>query len=106
MALYYCTVVLFLGFCTAEFTNRGGETYFFQDYLTPYSEIRHGSGRRVAREIADCQHVKWDNRTFEELLVPRPSEVSSREAQVSINVYIISTVPSVVYESVPHFNSL
>lgn len=81
MAVCYATVVFFLGFCTAEFTNREDEAYVFQDHLTPYPVNKHGS-RRIAREIADCQHVKWDNRTFEELLVPHPTEISSVKAEV------------------------
>lgn len=96
MALCYVTVVFFLGFSTAEFTNRGDYAYFFQDHLTPYSEINHGS-RRIDREIADCQHVKWDNKTFEELLVPRPSEVSSVKAQV-LTTFCITCV---VCNSIP-----
>lgn len=79
---YNITVVLLLGFCIAEFTDGGNDTHFFQDHLTPYSATSRGS-RRISREIADCQHVRWENRTFEELLVPRPSEVISVKAQVS-----------------------
>ncbi len=81
MAHGLSTVIFFLGFCIAEVINGGNEAYFFQDHLTPYSELK-GVSRRIPREVSDCQHVKWDNRTFEELLVPRPSEVSSVKAQV------------------------
>jgi hypothetical protein len=79
MAHGLSTVIFFLGFCIAEVINGG--TYFFRDHVTPYSELK-GVSRRIPREVSDCQHVKWDNRTFEELLVPRPSEVSSVKAQV------------------------
>ena len=35
------------------------------DFLTPYPEGRHGS-RRTTRDIKECEHVTWDNRTYEE----------------------------------------
>lgn len=42
---------------------------FSGDYLTPYSWVRHGS-RRISREIVECQHVRWENKTFEEFVLP------------------------------------
>ena len=106
MALGFSTVVFFLGFSTAEYINGGNEAYFFQDHLTPYSEVEDGS-RRIPREVSDCQHVKWDNRTFEELLVPRPSEVSSVKAQVFNNyLYVLCiSLEILFYNSLSFTNS-
>lgn len=42
------------------------ETELFPgDFLTPYPEGRHGS-RRTSRDVKECQHVSWENRTYEE----------------------------------------
>ena len=42
------------------------KSLFPEDHLTPYSGTKLNS-RRIPRETAECQHVRWDNRTFEEL---------------------------------------
>lgn len=46
---------------------------FLSDRLSPYEEGGHGSGRS-SRDVAECQHVRWNNRTYEEyhvdLVVP------------------------------------
>ena len=40
------------------------EEAFPFDYLSPYPPGMHGS-RRTIREISNCQHTTWKNRTFE-----------------------------------------
>lgn len=40
------------------------EEVFPFDYLSPYPQERHGSTRTI-REISNCQHTSWQNRTFE-----------------------------------------
>lgn len=35
------------------------------DTLSPYDSGHHGSGRTI-RDISQCQHVVWENRTYEE----------------------------------------
>ena len=53
---------------------------FSEEHLTPYSKTRHGS-RRDSRDIIQCQHVKWENRTYEELAnvgIDVPSVLSAR----------------------------
>ena len=42
---------------------------FANDHLTPYSEHRHGS-QRTTRNIQECQHTSWNNRTYEEFKIP------------------------------------
>lgn len=46
---------------------------FPSDRVSPYEEGQHGSGRS-RRDVAQCQHVSWSNRTYEEyqmdLVVP------------------------------------
>ena len=46
---------------------------FLSDRLSPYEEGKHGSGRS-RRDVTECQHVRWSNRTYEEyhvdLVVP------------------------------------
>jgi len=44
-----------------------GETHFLfpSDVLSPYEEGWHGSGRST-RDISQCQHVSWNNATYEE----------------------------------------
>lgn len=46
---------------------------FLSDRVSPYEEGQHGSGRS-RRDIAQCQHWSWGNRTYEEyqmdLVVP------------------------------------
>ena len=55
------------------------EEVFPFDYLSPYPPWRHGS-RRTIREIANCQHTTWQNRTYETLEIstepPNSEEVS------------------------------
>lgn len=58
------TIFLFVTFCSVHSMLKE-DSYFSEDFLTPYSGRRHGS-RRFTREIAECQHVKWENRTYEE----------------------------------------
>ena len=83
MALLSC-IVLLLGAFMVDYTSEDQENNppFYHDHLSPYSGTKHGS-RRFSREIADCQHVRWENKTFEELFVPRPSRMSSVKAKVS-----------------------
>ena len=50
---------------TTKRTFGDGSSVFPNDHLTPYPEHRHGSGRTI-REIRECQHVSWNNRTYEE----------------------------------------
>ena len=46
-------------------TNHHKDKTFPHDVLTPYPQGRHGS-TRTARDVSNCQHYVWENRTYEE----------------------------------------
>lgn len=58
---------------------------FPNDHLTPYPDHRHGSGR-YTREIQECQHTTWENRTFEEFKTST-SRPTSKEARFKFHKF-------------------
>ena len=58
-------VLLLLVSCCVYSIGEESQQFIPEDHLTPYSHTRHGS-RRFSRDIAGCQHVRWENRTYEE----------------------------------------
>ena len=69
------------------------------DHLTPYPEGRHGS-RRTTRDIEECQHTTWENRTYEEFttstLPPSSKEVDYKFFKYSDTTsskrYLVGTI--------------
>ena len=62
---------------------------FRYDHLTPYAEGRHGS-RRTARDIEECQHTTWENRTYEQFATSTVPP-SSKEVNYEIFKYADTT---------------
>lgn len=56
---------------------------FLNDYLTPYPPGRHGS-KRTIRDISNCQHTSWENRTYETFKVSTETPISTK---VSYNLH-------------------
>ena len=73
----------------APYTFPSSPHPFPHDHLTPYPEHRHGS-RRTIRDIQECQHISWENRTFEEfkLSLSRPT---SKDVNYKFYKYADST---------------
>lgn len=61
------------------------DSIFPFDYLSPYPDGRHGSGRSV-RDISNCQHTTWKNRTFETSKVS-PVHPSSKEVSYKLHKF-------------------
>lgn len=65
-------------YCSAEVITTEASDPFPLDRLSPYSEGLHGSGKS-RREISQCQHVAWNNRTYEEyhlnILMPESTDL-------------------------------
>ena len=58
------------------------------DYLTPYPQGRHGSTRTI-RDISNCLHTSWENRTFETFKV---STSPPKSEKVSYNLHKFADV--------------
>ena len=63
---------------------------FPSDHLTPYPEHRHGS-RRTTRDIQECQHTNWNNRTYEEFKIPVLTP-HSKEVRYKFHKYADTTM--------------
>ena len=63
---------------------------FPKDHLTPYPEHRHGS-QRTARDVSECQHTSWENRTYEEFKVPNFTP-KTKEVQYKLYQYADTTL--------------
>ena len=75
MSSWYVLELQLLSLCFVA-TFAESPDIFLHDSLSPYDEGWHGSGRS-RRDISQCQHVNWNNKTYEEyhidLSVPQPS---------------------------------
>lgn len=58
-------VIQLILYCSIEVTIAEAPEVFPLDRLSPYREGWHGSGR-TRRAISQCQHVSWNNKTYEE----------------------------------------
>ena len=101
---------LFVSFCCVH-SILNDDSYFPGDYLTPYHGTRHGS-RRIAREIAECQHIRWENSTYEEFTPVSDFKPSTPDARYELHRFADAVpdglrrrylVGSIAYISQPYY---
>ena len=75
--------ISFSSFTSIIALNSSINQSFPNDILTPYPLGKHGS-TRTTRDVSECQHIVWENRTYEEFKIStKPPKLKTLDYEVS-----------------------